>query len=141
MRQASEEASTAFTRKATRMPPTIMSWFSEEIAPRIWVGAISERYSGTTSAAQPTAMPRTNRPASSTPTVGARAATSAPTVKITPAAMMSVRRPRRSESGPASAAPSIAPSRSEATTAPSMNEERSKSSLMKRMAPEMTPVS
>ena len=42
-RQAPEEASTALTRKATRMPPTIISWFSDEIAPRISVGAISER--------------------------------------------------------------------------------------------------
>ena len=42
-RHASEEASAAFTRKAVRMPPTIMSWFSEEIAPRISVGAISDR--------------------------------------------------------------------------------------------------
>ena len=123
------------------MPPTIMSWFSDEIAPRISVGAISERYSGTTSAAQPTAMPRTNLAASRTPTVGETAATIEPTVKITPAAMMSLRRPRRSDSGPAKAAPTIAPSSSDATTAPCMNAERSKSCLMKRMAPEMTPVS
>jgi hypothetical protein len=55
--------------------------------------------------------------------------------------MMSLRRPSRSESGPASAAPSIAPSSSEATIAPSMNGDSSKSFLMNRRAPEMTPVS
>ena len=83
-RQSSEDASTALTRKATRMPPTIMSWFSDEIAPRISVGAISERYSGTTSAAEPTAMPRMNLAAIRTPTVGESAARIEPAVKMTP---------------------------------------------------------
>ena len=62
-------------------------------------------------------------------------------MKVTAAIMMSRRRPRRSDNGPASAAPSIAPSSSEATTAPCMNGERPKSSVMNRIAPEMTPVS
>ena len=42
-RQSADEARMALTMKATRMPPTIISWLSEPIAPRSLVGAISER--------------------------------------------------------------------------------------------------
>ena len=139
-RQFPDGASAALTQKATRMPTVIMSWLSDVIEPRISVGASSERYSGTTSAEQPTARPSTNRAASSTPTVGASADTSAPTVKVT-AAMMSRRRPSRSDRRPASAAPTIAPSSRQETIAPSTNEDVWKCWVMKRMAPEMTPVS
>ena len=43
MRQSPDEAKIALTMKATRMPTTIIIWFSEETAPRISVGAISDR--------------------------------------------------------------------------------------------------
>jgi hypothetical protein len=62
-------------------------------------------------------------------------------VNVTAATMISLRRPIRSDRGPARPAPSMAPSSSDATTAPCMNGDRPKSSLMKRIAPEMTPVS
>ncbi len=42
-RQFSEEASAALTRKAARMPTTIISWLSELTAPRMFVGATSDR--------------------------------------------------------------------------------------------------
>ena len=42
-RQLPEDARIALTTNAARMPTTIISWFSDEIAPRISVGAISER--------------------------------------------------------------------------------------------------
>jgi hypothetical protein len=141
IRQSPDDAKIALTMNATRMPSTIISWFSDETAPRISVGAISDRYSGTTSAADPTARPITKRAAISTPVLGAVAATSAPTVKVTPAMTMSGLRPSRSDNGPASAAPVIAPSSSTATTAPCQNGDRPKSVLMNRIAPEMTPVS
>ncbi len=73
--------------------------------------------------------------------MGASAAPSAPTVKITAAARITFRRPRRSDSRPAVAAPTIAPSSRPATTAPSRNGVSLKSFGMNRMAPEMTPVS
>ena len=81
------------------------------------------------------------RAAISTAAVGAAAASRAPTVKVIAAAMMSRRRPSRSARGPATMEPTMAPRRSTATTAPCMNGESPKSDLMKRMAPEMTPVS
>ena len=81
------------------------------------------------------------RAATSTPALGAAAASRAPTVNVTAATMISRRRPSRSDSGPATAAPTIAPSSSTATIAPCMNGESPKSDVMKRMAPEMTPVS
>ncbi len=41
--QFSEEARIALTMNASRMPLTIIIWFSDVIAPRISVGAISDR--------------------------------------------------------------------------------------------------
>ena len=43
IRQSPEEAKMALTMKATRMPTTIMSWFIDATAPRISVGAISDK--------------------------------------------------------------------------------------------------
>jgi hypothetical protein len=62
-------------------------------------------------------------------------------VKSTAAIMISRRRPSRSDSRPAEAAPTIAPRSRKETIAPSMNGDTSKSCLMNRIAPEMTPVS
>ena len=42
-RQLPDDASIALTTYAARMPPTIISWFREVIAPRIFAGAISAR--------------------------------------------------------------------------------------------------
>ena len=42
-RQSPDDARIALTMKAARMPITIIIWLSDEIAPRIWVGAISDR--------------------------------------------------------------------------------------------------
>ena len=81
------------------------------------------------------------RAAKSTPTFGAAAARIAPIVNVMPAATISFLRPKGSDSGPASTAPTIAPSSSTATTAPCKNGDSPKSVLMNRMAPEMTPVS
>ena len=119
----------------------IISWFNEEIAPRISVGATSERYSGTVRAAAPTARPITNRKKISTPALGDSAAPMAPTVKVTAAMRMRLRLPSLSESGPATAAPSAAPIRIEATTSPFRNGVSAKSLFMNKIAPEMTPVS
>ena len=42
-RQFSDEASAALTMNAIRIPMTTISWFSDVTAPRIEVGATSER--------------------------------------------------------------------------------------------------
>ncbi len=123
------------------MPLTTISWLSEDTAPRTSVGAISDRYSGTTSAAEPTPKPITMRAAIRTATVGANAARSDPAVNTTAAMMMSRRRPRRSDSRPARAAPIMAPSSRPATIAPCRNGPSLKVFGMNRSAPEMTPVS
>ena len=81
------------------------------------------------------------RAAISTQTVGASAASSAPTVNTTAAMMIKRRRPSRSDSRPAKAAPIIAPSSRPATIAPCRNGVSLKSLGMKSSAPEMTPVS
>jgi hypothetical protein len=81
------------------------------------------------------------RAAIRTPTVGASAASSDPTVKMIAAAMISSRRPSLSDSRPAKAAPTMAPSKRVETIAPCRNGVSLKSSGMKSNAPEMTPVS
>lgn len=141
VRHAPDWARRAFTTKAENIPTVIMSWFNEETAPRTPVGATSDRYSGTMSAAAPTASPSTTLNNMSTATLGDSAAPMAPMQKVTAAMRIRLRLPRRSESGPATAAPAAAPRRSEATTVPLKVGLRPRSSLMNRIAPEMTPVS
>jgi hypothetical protein len=64
-----------------------------------------------------------------------------PTRKIMPAAMMRLRRPSRSVSAPPSEAPTTAPTSTALTTNSSIVEDRWNCRVMKRIAPEITPVS
>ena len=85
--------------------------------------------------------PTSNRPRSRVVTSGAKAATREPRMKMSPVKKMTLRRPNRSESPPAKAAPTAAPASAMPATSPCMPAERAKSVRMKRSAPEITPVS
>ena len=62
-------------------------------------------------------------------------------VKIMPATMISVRRPKRSVNAPPRIAPTTAPARTELTTISSMVADSENWALTKMIAPEITPVS
>jgi hypothetical protein len=123
------------------MPEVRASWLMETSDPRNAGGAISEMYIGVVRDAAPIAIPTTTRPAINVPTDGANAVPTAPTEKPTPAATITQRRPKRSASHPPIPAPSSAPTKTTLTTSSGMVEDRAKSFLMKRIAPEITPVS
>ena len=91
--------------------------------------------------AMPIATPMMKRPISRVVTSAATADASEPTMKRQAVAMMTRRRPKRSEMEPAKTAPTVAPAKARATIAPCMPGLRWKTPLMKRSAPEMTPVS
>jgi len=73
--------------------------------------------------------------------MGERTTTTVPARKISDAARIELRRPTRSERGPPKSAPMIAPISTALTATSVMIPVRLNSSLMKRIAPEMTPVS
>ena len=121
------------------MPLTMKIWFSEAIAPRSLAGASSDRYVGTVAEEQPMPMP-------STPRAMTMAVTSPETMQpivpamTTPAATMIVyRRPIRSESRPASAAPNIAPTERLAVMAPLVKGVRCQSLASSTRIPAITP--
>ena len=62
-------------------------------------------------------------------------------MKITPATMIRPRRPKRSVNAPPTEAPTTAPTRTALTTISSIVDDRLNCLVMKRMAPEITPVS
>ncbi len=126
---------------ARTTPKMIMYWFSDVTTPRSRAGAISARYSGTSTDAIPTPSPTTNRDATSTATLTATPAPRAPTVNTTPAASSTRCRPRRSATGPLSNAPSIAPNTVALTTAPSSRDVSGRSRGMNKIAAPMMPLS
>ena len=87
------------------------------------------------------AIPTMTLPMTSQKTVGARAVPTAPKAKRAAVTISTMRRPNRSVSVPPAAAPSTAPNTTELTTISSTVGEREKSCWMKRIAPDMTPVS
>ncbi len=81
------------------------------------------------------------RAASSIQTCVAAALMREPTANMHAMTMMTRLRPNRSVAGPPSAAPPTAPTSTMLVTMPCMVGANAKSCLMKRRAPEMTPVS
>jgi len=104
-------------------------------------GDISEMYNGVTSDAIPIATPTAILPKISRLTSGAVAVPTAPRAKIIAATMMTFRRPKWSDKSPPRAAPITAPISTALITKPTVKSDKTKSCLMKRIAPEITPVS
>jgi len=90
------------------MPVVMASIFTATKAPRTFAGANSAMYMGEINEAMPMAMPLTIRPAINQVTVGAIAVPMALAVKMMPAAMISLRRPKRAVSTPPRIAPNTA---------------------------------
>gem|GEM_PF-2352972 len=89
----------------------------------------------------PMAIPIRILPMMNMAKTGERTTTNVPAMKISDAARMELRRPTRSERGPPKSAPMIAPISTALTATSVVTLVRLNSSLMKRIAPEMTPVS
>ena len=87
------------------------------------------------------ATPITKRPTIRVATSGAAADTREPMMKVAPPAMLVGRRPTASAAAPPSSAPASAPSVTIPTTSPCAAAPRWNSGMMKRSAPEITPVS
>ena len=94
----------------------------------------------TVRAAVPTARPRMNLQTTSTAMFGANAAPPAPTEKATAATTMRLRLPSLSERSPGLPAPTVT-KKIELATKPLRKGVSPSSSLMNKIAPEITPVS
>ena len=123
------------------MPVVIASMLTATSEPRTFAGTISAMYSGEIKEAMPIAIPTTILPAINTVTVCARAVEAALTVKIIPASIISLRRPKRPVKAPPIAAPITAPIKTALTTISSIKVDRENCCLMNSIAPEITPVS
>jgi len=116
---------------ASSWPVTIISSLIVTMRPRMCVGAISARYSGTVAAAAPTPKPSRIRKITMMVTFGANAQPIAPTRNSTPQTKSEPRRPRESASFPPTRAPTAAPGNSsELTTQASVAGVRLRSSCM-----------
>ena len=94
----------------------IINWYMEIMLPRIFSGAISDRYSGAVYEATPTARPSSTRERISTSTFGAAAENREPaTNRIAPIIRLFLR-PSLKESQPLPTAPTAAPNIMELTT-------------------------
>ena len=82
------------------MPEVMASWLKLTRAPRIFGGADSPMYRGTTIDAEPTARPITKRAAISNPKLGENAARATPTTNSAAVASTVGRRPIRSATRP-----------------------------------------
>ena len=123
------------------MPIVIANWFSDTSQPREFGGASSEMYSGTAYEATPIARPTSRRAVTSTATFGENADAIAPIEKLVAAANRTTRRPRTSVTRALAIAPMVAPISTELTTSSTSVVLRPNAGRMKRIAPEITPVS
>ena len=106
------------------MPVVIASMLTATNEPRTFVGTSSAIYIGEINEAMPMAMPLTTLAEINQLTVGARAVPMALTVKIIPARMIILRRPKRPVRAPPMVAPTTAPTKTELTTISSMVADR-----------------
>jgi hypothetical protein len=123
------------------MPLVIASMLTATNEPRTFAGTTSAIYIGEMNEAMPMAMPLTIMAAINQGIVGASAVPRALTVKMMPARMISLRRPKRPVRTPPRIAPTTAPTKTALTTISSMVADRENCFLINSMAPEMTPVS
>jgi hypothetical protein len=86
-------------------------------------------------------MPTTKRPNNNTSSFGVNADTRAPAKKTTPATRSVNRRPMRSATVPATAEPAMQPISTTLIVKACSRAARAKSLVIKRIAPEITPVS
>lgn len=100
------------------MPSVIASCCSEASDPRIWRGATSAMYAGATTDAMPIPRPLITRHRMRSGTLNVSAAPIDETKKSTAPSSITFRRPQRSDSAPATTAPTAQPSRATATTKP-----------------------
>ncbi len=98
-------------------------------------------YNGATTELKPIPMPTIRRPNNSTFSVGASAETNAPTRKTNPASNSVRRRPIASASAPVTAEPTMHPSSTTLMVNSWARVSSVKSRVIKRIAPEITPVS
>lgn len=111
------------TKYMTRMPTSMASCWMMTMDPRFSAFAISARYTGTCDEVTPTVKPLSTRPAMSCPRLTAETCTAVPISQKMQASMMLSRRPKRSDSGPATAEPATDPAASAEPMAPWMTPE------------------
>ena len=119
----------------------IISWYIEIILPRIFSGAISDRYSGAVYEATPTARPSSTRETSRISTFGAAAENREPATKRMAPIIRLFLRPSLKESQPLPTAPTAAPNIMELTTHSWVWAEIWNSLAIKGKAPAITPIS
>ncbi len=117
------------------MPLVIASMLTATNEPRTLAGTSSAIYIGEMNEAMPMAMPLTIIPAINQVTVGASAVPRALAVKMMPARMINLRRPKRSVKAPPRTAPKTAPNRTALTTISSIVEDRENCFLMNKYGP------
>jgi len=106
------------------MPLVIASMLTATNEPRTLDGTSSAIYIGEINEAMPMAIPLTTLAAINQLAVGARAVPRALTVKMAPANMIILRRPKRLVRAPPIVAPTTAPTKTELTTISSMVADR-----------------
>ena len=92
------------------MPMVIISWYSDTIAPRMYSGATSARYSGAVKEAMPIASPSTMRAMTRVPGDQAKPHSSEPATNSTAPSISERLRPSAAAIQPLPAAPIAAPS-------------------------------
>jgi hypothetical protein len=123
------------------MPVVMASMLTATNDPRASAGASSAIYMGEMNDAIPMPIPLATMAPINQPTDGANDVPIALSVKTMPARMIILRRPNWPVRAPPAPAPSTAPTRTALTTISSIVGEREKSTLINKIAPEMTPVS
>ena len=106
------------------MPLVIASMLTATNEPRTFAGTSSAIYIGEINEAMPMPIPLTILAAINQLTVGARAVPMALAVKMMPASMIILRRPKRPVRAPPMVAPITAPTKTELTTISSMVADR-----------------
>jgi hypothetical protein len=117
------------------MPVTMNSWLKVTMRPRTAAGAISAMYIGAATNTAPTPSPLSRRARINAGKLGAAAATAADTANTIAAARKTVRRPKRSASGPATTIASVAVSVCDVTAHPISKLESANFDSMKITAP------
>jgi hypothetical protein len=102
-------AMNTLVREIRKMPMVIINWKRVPMEPRMDAGAVSERKSGTTKDAMPTANPRAKRHAERTVSGGSSAETAEAAVKRKPAKRRLFLRPSKRAKRPDRSAPMIPP--------------------------------